>query len=193
MLTKPVIRNGHKNMDEFRDKGKNSVIEADSLACSRVLPNHEWADFTSLMHDHDLLQKQKFDINVQCIVQRAFSWHSAPTQTNADLVIEGRMLETYGRVTDVVLESTFKIPMSKTFPPGRFFLTAHELVSAMNQRSGRWQTRADNLMHGWEIGGQPELPVEDNDLMNIDPECGNLAGREQVNDPELDGKMQRCD
>ena len=38
--TKAVICNGHKNMDDFRDKKGNSVIVAVNLAYSRVSGSH---------------------------------------------------------------------------------------------------------------------------------------------------------
>ena len=42
-----------------------------------------------------------------------------PTETNADQVVSGRMLDN-SRVTDVVLESAFKIPMSKILSKAMF-------------------------------------------------------------------------
>ena len=59
---------------------------------------------------------------------------------------------------DEALESAFKIPMSKTFPPRRCFLTAQGVVSTINQRIGWEQIRPDNVIKGWKIGGQPDLP-----------------------------------
>ena len=89
---------------------------------------------------------------------------------NADLRIEGRMLEICSRVTDVALESAFTVPMSMTFLPRRIFLTAQGLFSVMKQRIGWRQIRPDNLMRGWEIGGQPEHLDEDDELLNVDQE-----------------------
>ena len=91
---------------------------------------------------------------------------------NADLRIEGRMLEICSRVTDVALESAFTVPMSMTFLPRRFFLTAQGLFSVMKQRIVWRQIRPDNLMRGWEIGGQPEHldDDDDDDLLNKDQE-----------------------
>ena len=87
----------------------------------------------------------------------------------ADLRIEGRMLEN-SRVTDVALESAFTVPMSMTFLPRRFFLTAQGLFSVMKQRIGWRQIRPDDLMRGWGIGGQPEHLDEDDELLNVDQE-----------------------
>ena len=67
-----------------------------------------------------------------CIVQLALLWFSALTGTNADLVIERRTLETFGRVAAVTLETAFKIPMSKMFSPRRIVLSAQGLVAAVN-------------------------------------------------------------
>ena len=41
ILSKAVLYNGRKNMEEFRDRKRNSVIEAVNWSCSRVLPSHE--------------------------------------------------------------------------------------------------------------------------------------------------------
>ena len=47
-----MICNGQKNMDEFLDKKRHSVVEAVNLACSRDLPDHGWVcEFTVLMRD----------------------------------------------------------------------------------------------------------------------------------------------
>ena len=52
IYTRGVICNGHKNMDDFRDKKRNSVVEA----VSRVVPDHQWvSEFSVLMHEHDVL------------------------------------------------------------------------------------------------------------------------------------------
>ena len=97
---------------------------------------------------------------------------------DADLRIEGRVLENYSRVTDAALESPFTVPMSMTFLPMRFFLTAQGLFSVMKQRIGWRQIRPDNLMRGWEIGGQHEHLDEDDVLLNVDQErtCESLEG-----------------
>ena len=113
-----------------------------------------------------------------CIVEWALFWDSARARMHADLRIEGRVLENYSRVTDVALESPFTVPMSMTFLPSRFFLTAQGLFSVMKQRIGWRQIRPDNLMRGWVIGGQPEHLDEDDVLLNVDQErtCESLEG-----------------
>ena len=65
--TKCLICDGQKNMDEFRNKKRNLVIEAVNLACSRVALDHEWiSDLFLLMHEHDILRN--YDMDVPCIV-----------------------------------------------------------------------------------------------------------------------------
>ena len=84
---KPQKKNGQKNMDEFRDKKRNSVIEVVNMACSRVLRDHGWvSEFSLLMHEHDILQKLNFDVKDE-------SWESTAGLPN------------------VALESAFKIPL----------------------------------------------------------------------------------
>ena len=52
IYTRAVICNSHKNMDDFRDKKRNSVVEA----VSRVVPDHQWvSESSALMHEHDVL------------------------------------------------------------------------------------------------------------------------------------------
>ena len=75
-----------------------------------------------------------------CIEHWTLLWHSAP-RLNAEAA-EGRMLEKYGRITDIAPEpSRFRcqIPL----PPRLFFLT-EGLVFCDDQRFG-WQIRMDKL------------------------------------------------
>ena len=76
------------------------------------------------MHEHDVLQAFNNGVDMPCIVHWALLWYPASTRMTADLVIEGRVLESYSRDTAVALESTFNIPMLNTSSPKRFFLTA---------------------------------------------------------------------
>ena len=92
-----------------------------------------------------------------------------------DLVIEGRLVNTYGRVTIVALESAFFSLMSKTFPPRRFVLTALVWVSATDQRIQWWQIRPDKLAKGWELGRQPEL-LDEKRLGGLDPDSVCVSG-----------------
>ena len=151
-------------MDEFRNATRNSVIVVVTLHCSRVLPDPGWvSEFSLLLHEHDILQI--WILTLMCRV----SW----TGLSFGILlvrIEGRMLENYSRVPDEALESAFTVPMSMTLLPRRFFLTAQGLFSVMKQRIGWRQIRPDNLMRGWEIGGQPEHLDDDDELLNKDQE-----------------------
>ena len=61
ICTQAVIGNGEKNMDEFRDEKRNSVIERVSLACTRAVLEHQWiSEFSMLMHEHDVLQRLNY-------------------------------------------------------------------------------------------------------------------------------------
>ena len=57
-----------KNMEEFRDRNRKSVIEAVNWSCCRELPNREWVtEFACRMHEYDILERKKFDIGVPCV------------------------------------------------------------------------------------------------------------------------------
>ena len=80
------------------------MTDAVSLACSRVVPDHELVcEFFLSMHEQDISRTFIFDIYVPCIVRWAPPWFSAPTKTSSDLVVEGRILENCSRVVDVYL------------------------------------------------------------------------------------------
>ena len=106
-----MVCNGQENMSEFRDKKRNSVMEAVNWSCSRVLANHEWvSEFYLIMREHDIHETLKFEIDVPCIVQWCLLWYSTLARANAELVHEGRMAEMCSRVIDVALQSPFKTP-----------------------------------------------------------------------------------
>ena len=71
MCTKDVMCNGQKNMNEFKEKKRNSVFEAVDLACDRIVPGHEWiSEFSVFMHFFDFSSKLDIDLfAVQCFVQ----------------------------------------------------------------------------------------------------------------------------
>ena len=76
--TKAVICNDQKNMDEFQDRNRNTMIEAvNLLSCSKV-----WFD-----HEHDIIQTLNFDTGVSCLVHWTLSRFPAPTKLHVDLVI----------------------------------------------------------------------------------------------------------
>ena len=46
------------------------MIEAIKWSCNKVLPNHEWcSEFSLMIHEHDILERLKFDFDVPCTVQ----------------------------------------------------------------------------------------------------------------------------
>ena len=62
-----ATRNGQRNVVEFRNWKKNTMMEAVSWPCLNVLPNHErvFLKFTSMtMIERDILERLKFDIDV---------------------------------------------------------------------------------------------------------------------------------
>ena len=68
--TQAAICNGQPNIEEFRNQNMNSVIEAVNWSYSRVLPNRKWVSEISLMmHEHDILERLKLDVDVPCVVQ----------------------------------------------------------------------------------------------------------------------------
>ena len=86
---------------------------------------------------------------------------------NQTMILKYRVLHnglSCGSLEDVALESAFKMPMSKAFPPRLFLLTAQGLISALNQKSDLRQIWRDNVIKGWELGGQPQLPDAEDDL-----------------------------
>ena len=87
----------------------------------------------------------------------------AQTTANSELTSEGIIVEMHSRVMDVALESAFKIPISPIFPTRRRLLTAQGLISRMNQKNG-----LSACLRCWEVGGQPEIQKEQEDLMRFD-------------------------
>ena len=66
------------------------MIEAMNWSRSTVLLGHKWAsDLSSIMHQQDILQTLKFDIDVPRVVQCGLLWFFRK------LVTEGRMVEKY--------------------------------------------------------------------------------------------------
>ena len=50
------------------------------------------------------------------------------TSLNNDLMNDGVIIDAHNRVTDKAIEMSFKIPLSQTQTPRRFFLVAQNLV-----------------------------------------------------------------
>ena len=93
IYTKAEICNGQKNMGEFRDKKRNSVIQAAKLEQRIVEPRAGVSDTTMLKHEHDVLQKLKFDTDVPCTVQWAFlSYHGSQNVYFLDFFWGGRIV-----------------------------------------------------------------------------------------------------
>ena len=86
IYSKAITCNGQKNIGELRNKKRNSVVEALHLACNRAVHDHQWvSEISLLMHEHDVLQKFHYDIDVPCVAQ----WAASP-RLHVDLIIEGR-------------------------------------------------------------------------------------------------------
>ena len=66
-----ILFNDQKNVDEVREKERDSVIEAVNFGRgSRALTDHEWvSELSSFMHEHVNFQKTNFDTDVPCVVQ----------------------------------------------------------------------------------------------------------------------------
>ena len=114
-----VTCNGRRKREAYKDQKRNSVIEAMNWSRSTVLPGHKWAsDLSLIMHQQDILQTLKFDIDVPRVVQCGLLWFFRK------LVTEGRMVEKYCLVVNVAQGTAFKFHTSETFSPRRFLLPA---------------------------------------------------------------------
>ena len=84
-----------ENMDDFRDKKRNSVAGAVNLICSRVVVDHQWvSEFSLLMHEQDVLKRK----NSRAVHRTlgplvVFCFYEGPA-----LVTERRVLDSYGTV-----------------------------------------------------------------------------------------------
>ena len=70
-------------MDTFRDKKKESLMEAVNWVCANTQDDHDWVSETFLVvHENEMFGELDYSVEVLSIVHRGFLWYSAPCSSH---------------------------------------------------------------------------------------------------------------
>ena len=84
-----------------------------------------------------------------------------PTSLNNDLLNDNVIFETYNKVINVALKTSFRVPFTQTQAPRTLFLKAQRLILMVC--TDGWVRRPVREMQGGDLGGRPDLLPENED------------------------------
>ena len=149
----------------------NSTTEAVNGAWIILYEHHECIPQLSMkLQECKVFEYLSYDIEVPCVVQWEMLWYSGSTRFNNDLINDGVIHEQYDKAVSMAIEILSPDPFWRRHTPRSSFLETKQLV--MVHCMPGWVWRLDRGMMGWELGGRPDLLLEnEDDGQDVEPEA----------------------